>query len=177
MLGGRPVDMTGRAVAAGTAAGGVLALGAHVVGGAGPAAAAYVAVFGSLFVLLAWLDLRSRIIPNAIVYPALLLARGLSRLGPGPGLVESLGGGFGAMAAWSAVRELSRGGLGGGDVKMAALVGAVVGCPDIVAAGALTAASAGLAVGALLMLRLLRRDDALPYGPFIAFGGLVGMFT
>ena len=171
------MGVTGRGVAACTAAGGVLALGVMTVGDAEPAEAAHVALFGSLLVLLAWLDLRSRIIPNAIVYPALLLAVGLSPAGPGPGFPESLEGGVGTLAAWSAVRVLSRGGLGGGDVKMAALVGAVVGWPGVVDAGAVTAASAGLAAGVLLVLRLLRRDDALPYGPFIAFGGLVVMLT
>ena len=175
VLRGRPAGITGRAVAWCAAAGGALALGAHGVGGAGPAEAAYVALFGALLVLLAWLDLSSRIIPNAIVYPALLLAVGLSPAGPG--FPESLEGGVGALAAWSAVRVLSRGGLGGGDVKMAALVGAVVGWPGVVDAGAVTAASAGLAVGVLLILRQIRRDDALPYGPFIALGGLVVMLT
>ena len=83
VLRGRPAGTTGHAVAWCTAAGGALALGAHQVGGAGPAEAAYVALFGALLVLLAWLDLSSRIIPNAIVYPALLLAVGLSPAGPG----------------------------------------------------------------------------------------------
>ncbi len=67
----------------------------------------------------------------------------------------------------SAIRALSRGEVGGGDVKMAALVGAVVGFPGIVAAGAVTAAADGLVAGILLMLRLRRWGDALPYGPFV----------
>lgn len=150
-------------------------MGAVSVGGAEAPETAYVALFGSLLVLLAWLDIRSQRIPNAVVYPALLLAVGLSPTGPGPGLPESLGGCLGALAAGSAIRALSRGGLGGGDVKMAALVGVVVGFPAIVAAGALTVVAGGLAAGALLMLRLRRWGDALPYGPFVALGGLAGM--
>lgn len=157
------------------AAGGALALGAAAASGAEPPEAAYVALFGSLLVLLAWLDLRSRLIPNAIVYPGILLAIGLSTTGPGPGLSESFGGGLVALGTGSAIRALSGGGLGGGDVKMGALVGAVVGLPGLVAAGALTAAAGGLVAGALLMLRLRRRGDALPYGPFVALGGLAGM--
>ena len=159
------------------AAGAALALSAAAVGGTGPPEAAYVALFGSLFVLLAWLDLRSRLIPNAIVYPGILLAVGLSSTGPGPGLLESLGGGLVALGTGSAIRALSGGGLGGGDVKMVALVGAVVGLRGIVAAGALTAAAGGLVAGALLMLRLRRWGDVLPYGPFVAFGGLAGMLS
>ena len=46
-----------------------------------------------------------------------------------------------------------------------------------VAAGAVTAASARLDSGALLILRLLRRDDAPPYGPFVAFGGLASLLV
>ena len=158
-------------------AGGALALGAEAVGGAEAPEAAYAALFGSLFVLLAWLDIRTRLIPNAIVYPALLLAVGLSPTGPGPGLLASLGGGLGALSAGWAIRSMSRGGLGWGDVKMAALVGAVVGFPGIVAAGALTAAAGGLVAGALVMVRLRGRGDVLPYGPFVALGGLAGMLV
>ncbi|MCY4640872.1 MAG: A24 family peptidase [Chloroflexi bacterium] len=167
--------MAARAAPWCAAGGGLVALGAAALGGVAPAEAAYVAVFGGVFVLLAWLDLGTRTIPNAIVYPVLVLALGLSPSEPGPGLAESLAGGLVALAAWSAIRALSRGGLGGGDVKMAALVGAVVGLPGIVAASALTAMSAGLVAGALLLTRTLRPGDALPYGPFLAFGGLVGL--
>ena len=55
---------------------------------------------------------------------------------------------------------------------MAALVGAVVGFPGIVAAGVLTAAAGGLVAGVLLVLRLRRWGDAVPYGPSVAVGGL-----
>ncbi len=167
--------MAARAAPWCAAGGGALALGAAAIGGAGSAGAAYAAVFGGLLVLLAWVDLATRTIPNALVYPALMLALGLSPSGPGPGLAESLGGGLVALAAWSVIRALSGGGLGGGDVKMAALVGAVVGLPGLVAATALTALSAGLVAGTLLAMRILRRGDALPYGPFLAFGGVVGL--
>ena len=147
------------------------------MGGAGPAGTAYAAVFCGVFVLLARLDLATRTIPNAVVYPALVLAAALSPSGPGPGLAHSLGGGLVALAAWTAVRALSRGGLGGGDVKMAALVGAVVGLPGLAAATALAVTSAGLVAGALLATRILRWGDALPYGPFLAFGGIAGLLT
>ena len=174
--GPRPAGVAARAAPWCAAGGGALALGAAAIGGAGAAEAAYVALFGGLFVLLARLDLATRTIPNAIVYPALVLALGLSPVGPGPGLAASLAGGLVALAAWSVIRTLSRSGIGGGDVKMAALVGAVVGLPGLAVASALTVMSAGLIAGALLAMRILRRGDALPYGPFLAVGGLVGLF-
>ena len=80
--------------------------------------------FSACFLALAWSDLR-RIIPNRIVYPALVLALAASGVWPDRGFAEALAGGLGALATAMAARGLSGGGLGGGDVKMAAQMGAV----------------------------------------------------
>ena len=81
--------------------------------------------FGACFLALAWSDLRRRIIPNRIVYPVLVLALAASGAWPDRGFAEALAGGLGALAVVIAIRGLSGGGLGRGDVKMAALMGAV----------------------------------------------------
>ena len=81
--------------------------------------------FGACFLALDWSDLRRRVIPNRIVYPALVLELAAFGAWPDRGFAEALAGGLGALAVVTITRGLSGGGLGGGDVKMTALMGAV----------------------------------------------------
>ena len=75
------------------------------------------------------------------------------------------------------IRGLSGGGLGGDDVKMAALVGAVVGYPGVLSAGLWTAIAGGAAAAMLLVTRRGGRGDRVPYGPYIALGAVVALLS
>ena len=162
--------------ARGAAAAAALPVGAiSAMRGREPEEAALAWCFGAVFLALAWSDLRRRVIPNRLVYPALALALAASGLWPDRGFLEAIAGGLVACAAALAVRALSRGGLGGGDVKMAALAGAVVGFPGVLAAGLWTAAAGGAAAATLLMTRRARWGARVPYGPFIALGAVVAL--
>ena len=165
-----PWTACGAPAAAALAVAAVLAL-----RGREPAEIALAGCFGAVFATLAWSDLRLRVIPNRIVYPALALALAASSAWPDRGLAEALAGGLGAFSAALAVRALSRGGLGGGDVKMAALTGAVVGFPGVVVAAFWTATTGGAAAAVLLLTRRARRGATVPYGPFIALGSVVAL--
>ncbi len=96
-------------------------------------------------------------IPNRAVYPALVLALAVSPAWTDRGPWAALGGGLGAFAVMALARRLSRGGLGGGDVRLAALVGAVVGYPGVLAAGVVTAAAGGLLAAAPAAIGRARR--------------------
>ena len=78
----------------------------------------------------------------------------------------------GSLAVFSLIRWLSRGGLGGGDVKLGALAGAVVGYSGIPLASLIMTVAGGATATALLALRRVERASALPYGPFIALGAV-----
>lgn len=119
-------------------------------------------------------DLERRIIPNAIVLPATAAALVVQTLRE-PGvewlLAALAAGGFFYLAA-----VVYPAGLGMGDVKLAAFIGAWLGRD----------AFAGLAIGTLLgalaaAVVLARhgpagRRSVLPYGPFLAAGGVAGLF-
>jgi prepilin signal peptidase PulO-like enzyme (type II secretory pathway) len=65
-------------------------------------------------------------------------------------------------------------GVGGGDVKMAALVGAIAGAPTVLAA--LPVAALGGAAGALIAALIAGgRSRAIPYGPFLAGGAVLAL--
>ena len=137
--------------------------------------AALTALAVAVLVLLAWTDLRTGRIPNAVVYPAVAGALILSAPWPGHAPASALLGAAGAGAAAAALRALSRGGLGGGDVKMAALVGASAGSADVVAAGLVAALAGGVAATVLLASGRAGPGARLPYGPFLAAGGITAL--
>jgi leader peptidase (prepilin peptidase)/N-methyltransferase len=137
-----------------------------------------VAALLALMPALAVIDIRHRIIPNRIVYPALIafpIALAVIRLagadvnlvGAAIGLV-SYGGGLFLIAV------ISRG-MGMGDVKLAALIGLVLGSLGVRYVG-VAAGSAILlgGVGAIVALASGRgRKSAIPFGPYLAAGAVV----
>ncbi len=140
-----------------------------------PAEAALAAGFGGALYVLAAADLRWRVIPNRLVYPLLAAALLASGAWPDRGAAEAPAGGMAALAAALAVRALSRGGLGGGDVKMAALVGSVAGSSAVTTAGLVAVVAGGVAAALLLLTRRAGRGTHLPYGPFLAAGGIAAL--
>lgn len=135
-------------------------------------------VAGGLFTLallaVFFVDLAHHIVPNAITYPGiaigLLLALGQGRILDG--LLSALGAG----ALFFLIAVASRGGMGGGDVKLAAMLGAFLGWPGV-AVALLVAFTTGAAAGLLLIAAGRRsRRDPIPFGPSLALGGVVALF-
>ena len=119
-------------------------------------------------------DLERRIIPNRIVLPALAAALVL-HTARDPS-VEWVVAAVAAGGFFLALAVVYPAGLGMGDVKLAAFMGAWLGRDVAVA----------LFVGSLLgmlpaLVALVRhggrgRKETLPYGPFLAAGGVIGLF-
>ena len=137
-----------------------------VLATAGPehAATALALGFAVVLVAAAWSDVRRRLIPNRLTYPALGAVLTLTPLWPGRGSLDALIGGLAALAVALAIRRLSAGGLGGGDVKLAALAGAL-GYPHLALVALLTVLSGGAAAMILLGAGLVGRRSRLAYGP------------
>ena len=139
---------------------------------------AEVAVRGILLVAVVAcgvVDLRERLIPDIVLWPAFALAAGLRLLalarGASPAvLLEGLGTAVVAWAVLSLVRVASRGRLGPGDAKLAALMGFVLGVAGGLVALFIASASGTAVALALIGLRRLRREDPLPFAPFLALG-------
>jgi prepilin peptidase CpaA len=112
-------------------------------------------------------DLRRRSVANWLTVPALLAGLGLGAWNGGVrGLLMAVAGSaVGFLLFWICYRL---GGLGGGDVKLMAAFGALLGPSGVVVAGIL-AAIAGALVAALVLL-VRPRAAAIPYAPAIALG-------
>ncbi|MHB1809818.1 MAG: prepilin peptidase [Solirubrobacteraceae bacterium] len=131
-----------------------------------------------LLVPLALIDLEHRILPNAITLPGCLLAIVLgTALDPAGEPARLIAGvAVGGVLLLAAITK--PGGMGMGDVKLAAMIGLFLGKAVIPAL--LVALVAGVAVGVVVMSRRgvgEGRRTALPFGPFLALGALVGLFA
>lgn len=134
-------------------------------------------LFASAMIVLFVIDLHHRILPNVITLPGIVIGFVLSVFLP-PGLRSSLIGiiaGGGVLFAIGEAYYRTRGyeGLGMGDVKMLAMIGAFLGWPLMLVTLVL-ASFAGSAVGiGLLISRKGDMKAALPFGTFLAVGALV----
>lgn len=142
------------------------------------AAYAYLAVTG---VVLAVIDARTHRLPNRIVLPAypvlaVLFASACVLGAPWSSLLRAIAGGALLFAFyWMLWRA---GGVGGGDVKLAGVLGAAAGWAgwQALALGALAGLVLGGAFGlALVALRRASRRTAVPFGPFMIAGAAVGI--
>jgi leader peptidase (prepilin peptidase)/N-methyltransferase len=135
----------------------------------------------SIFMVILVMDLEYGLILNKMVYPAMVIALLLSIFFtiflPQVGLVPhirwaAVGGGIG-FVVFLLIAIVSRGGMGFGDVKLAALVGLATGFPLVVVALIMGMILGGLAAVILLGFKIKKRREAMPFGPFLAVAAIV----
>jgi leader peptidase (prepilin peptidase) / N-methyltransferase len=132
----------------------------------------------ALLVPITLIDLERRIIPNRIVGAGAVAAILIGALVDPPGLREQLIAGAAAGAFFGVAVLAHPAGMGLGDVKLAGMLGLFLG--RYVAVAVLVALLAGTAVGVVVMARKGAREGrktAIPFGPFLAFGGLVAILA
>ncbi len=133
-------------------------------------------VFISALISLAFIDLEHRLLPNVIVGPAALVGLVLSILAdPADWWMYPLS----AVAVAGALLVLALvypAGMGMGDVKMGGMLGAFLG--PYAALAVFLGALIGAVTGGLLMAAgKVQRRSALPFGLFMALGGIISLFV
>jgi len=151
---------------------------------------ARLAVFLLTLLALAAVDLESGLLPDRITLPLLWLGLLIAALGHGPAPAQAI---LGAAAGYAALDGLNRAtrlclgrdGMGGGDAKLAAAMGAWLGPAPLLWALLIAFATGAIyGVGALLTKWTSNRSpatngqtgaaaDELPFGPWLALGGAV----
>jgi leader peptidase (prepilin peptidase)/N-methyltransferase len=135
-------------------------------------------VLVAVLVPVALIDLDERIIPNKITLPAAIVAVAIG-LALAPSKVpEQLIAGAAAGGFLLVFVLAYPKGMGMGDVKLAGVLGLYLG--RSVAVAVLAGVLAGTIVGTLIMARVgvqRGRKTAVPFGPFLALGGLVGLLA
>ncbi|MBU2765780.1 prepilin peptidase [Acidithiobacillus ferrivorans] len=130
---------------------------------------------------LAIIDLETQLLPDRITKPALLiglLLNGSALVCPGIALVTPLDALLGACVGYGSLwllatvyhRATGQHGMGGGDLKLLALIGAWLGWQAVFLTLFIAALSGGL-VALSFLLRGKGRDYAMPFGPYLALGG------
>ncbi|MCM2321640.1 MAG: prepilin peptidase [Oligoflexia bacterium] len=158
---------------------GLLFLAAMVQFGPSPALVLRDWPFLAVLVAVTFIDLEHRIIPDELSLGGLVL--GLATCWFDPRLVwyqavlgAALGFGLFYGLAWAYEKYSGRSGLGGGDIKLLAMIGAFLG-PSGVLATILVSSVSGSLVGigwALAQKQKQIMTAAIPYGPFLVIGGL-----
>jgi leader peptidase (prepilin peptidase)/N-methyltransferase len=162
-------------------------------------------VFTAALVLITFIDLDHRFIPDEVSLPGIVVGLGVSLLPGGIGLRNAalgalVGGGILFLVAWGYERMTGREGMGYGDVKLLAMIGAFLGwqaIPAVIIVASLTGSVAGLLamfdgrsrrrvrriqthfgpLAVLVSLRRASRRTEIPFGPFLALGALVALYV
>jgi leader peptidase (prepilin peptidase)/N-methyltransferase len=124
------------------------------------------------------IDLDRRLIPNAITGPAALAALVAIAALDADFLPDALIAGAAAGGFFLVAALLKPGGMGMGDVKLAGMLGVYLG--RAVAPAVLIALVTGVFVGATVIARrgaAEGRRTKVPFGPFLALGGIVAFFA
>jgi leader peptidase (prepilin peptidase)/N-methyltransferase len=135
-------------------------------------------IFVAALVAITRIDLEHRIIPNRVLAPLAVAALVLTAVFEPHQLPERLIAGAAAGGFLLAAALAYPGGMGMGDVKLAAVMGLVLG--RAVAPALLVALLAGTLAGIAVMARhgvKQGRSTKIPFGPFLALGGIVGLFA
>ncbi len=133
------------------------------------------AVYLLVLLLVSVVDLEHGIIPDIVVFPMAAACIGLSALLPEVGPERALIGGAIGFAVMLGIYLAARGGMGGGDVKLAGLIGLAAGFPLVVPALLLAAVSGGVAAMALLCAKRKESRDPVPFGPFLSAGAAASL--
>ncbi len=148
--------------------------------GIGWPTAIYAVLLSACLVITA-IDMAHYIIPDVITLPGIVLGVLSSATVLPVGLVNSIlgvivGGGLLWLLAWASPYLFGKEGMGGGDIKFLAMIGAFLGWKPVLLTVMLGALVGSIVGGGLIVFKVMRRDQYLPFGPFLALGALVALF-
>ncbi len=131
--------------------------------------------------MITFIDIDHKIIPDVITYPGIgigfLTSFALGYITYKESFLGIiLGGGTLFLVAWGYYLVTKREGMGGGDIKLLAMIGAFLGWK-----GVMFTVFAGSAIGAVVGTALALRTEegrklAIPFGPFLSLGALLFLF-
>lgn len=145
-------------------------------------------VLASALVVVTFIDIEHRLILDRITYPGILVgiiaSLAIFQRGPVSSFISSI---FGLLCGGGLLLVLavvSRGGMGVGDVKLGAMVGAFLGW-KLVLVALFLASAAGAIIGSMMILsrwpkakslkEAWRKGRQIPFGPYIALGTLIAI--
>ena len=145
-------------------------------------ATAVLLMYLSVLVLISKIDINYRLVPNTVVYPGtalVLLLFPISPMASGRDIGElyliSIEGAVAGFLILLFIYLVFRGGVGAGDVKLGALIGAATGFPLVLASLAMAFVIGGVTALLLVSLRVSTLKDHMPYAPCLAGATVVSL--
>src|SRR4030066_184341 len=135
-------------------------------------------ILSSALIISAFIDLNEQIIPDVISLPGIVTGFIISFFVPYISFINSA---LGVVVGGGIILVISLGGsviykkeaMGGGDVKLAAMIGAFLGWRYIIISLFLGFFLGALAGIILIIAKIKKREDVIPFGPFIVLGSLI----
>ena len=135
-------------------------------------------ILSSALMIIAFIDLNQQIVPDVISLPGIIIGFILSFFVPYISFINSalgvlVGGGIILIIGMAGSVIFKKEAMGGGDVKLAAMIGAFLGWRYIIISlflGFFVGALAGII---LILSKIKSREDTVPFGPFIILGSFI----
>ncbi|HAP66403.1 MAG TPA: prepilin peptidase [Nitrospinae bacterium] len=127
-------------------------------------------------IIIAFIDLEHKIIPDVITLPGIIIGLAISIAMPHITLINSIKGLLIGGGLFYAIAILSRGGMGGGDIKLIAMVGSFLGWKNVLLTIFLGSFFGSIVGIVLIILKKKNRKDMVPFGPFLSLGAIVSIF-
>ena len=142
----------------------------------------FYAPFASALIVLFFIDWKNKILPDVITLSGIIFGLGLSPFLESPGILDSLLGAVCGFCIFFLVALLyekitGREGMGGGDIKMIAMVGAFLGLKGVIATIFISSLIGALFGFFLIIFFKKSFKYAVPFGCFISLGGLIFLFA
>jgi len=137
--------------------------------------------FVAALLVITFIDIDHQIIPDVITLPGIPLGFAASFALTITTWTDSLigilaGGGSWLLVAWGYQLLTRKEGMGGGDIKLLAMMGAVVGWKGVLFTIFVASAVGTLSGLAVMIQRRKSMKLAIPFGPFLAIGGIAYLF-
>jgi leader peptidase (prepilin peptidase) / N-methyltransferase len=137
-------------------------------------------LLGTVLIIITFIDLKEKIIPDVLSYPFIMIGFLFSFFRKDLTPINSLlgilaGGGSLLLIAVAGTYLFKKEAMGGGDVKLAAMIGAFLGW-QLTLLSLFFGFFLGAVIGIIVLVLSKGKSEIVPFGPFIALGTMIAIF-
>lgn len=132
-------------------------------------------LLSSILMVVTFTDLEHHIIPNKVLACGAALQLAINFFTHQIPYIDAAAGFLTGGLTLLLIAIISRGGMGGGDIKLAAVIGLFLGWQQVITAFFVASVIASAVSVTLIVLKRKTRKDHIPFGPFLAAGALVSL--